>query len=96
MLRSATAAKVAIGMGYNARAVGSEIYALIPLSANLIEWADKIFFVNRYNYLGARETFRRDAYLLKLLEEKAEVWDIEDIYNYNDSVLVAKITELLS
>ena len=96
MLRSATAAKVAIGMGYNARAVGSEEYALIPISVNLIIWADKIFFVNEFNYLGAIDSFYFDSECSRMLKEKSVVWDVDDIYNYNDPILVAKITELLA
>lgn len=96
LLRSATAAKVAHSLGYNARACGSENYALIPISVNLIYWANKIFFVNEANYLSALDTFKYDRVTLLLLEQKAVVWDIEDIYNYNDSVLVGKITELLT
>lgn len=95
ILRSATAAKVAHSLGYNARAVGSEVYALIPISVNLIVWANKIFFVNEFNYLGTVDSFRFDPECTRMLKEKSVVWDIEDIYNYNDFTLVHKITELL-
>lgn len=96
MLRSATAARVAHSLGYNARAVGSESYALIPLSINLIVWANKIFFVNRENYLSALESFYFDPECTRMIKEKSTIWNIEDSYNYNDSILVDKITKLLS
>ena len=95
MLRSATAAKVAHSLGYNARAVGSEHYALIPISVNLIVWADKIFFVNEENYLSALDSFKFDPECTRMLEEKSVVWDIDDVHNYNSPILVAQITGLL-
>jgi predicted protein tyrosine phosphatase len=95
LLRSATASKVAIGLGYNARSCGTENYALIPLSVNLISWAQKIFFVNGENYTSALRTFRKDAESLIIIERKAVIWNIPDYYNYNDSVLVDMITKHL-
>jgi len=96
LLRSPTAAKVAIGLGYNARSCGCEEYALIQLSVNLMEWAHKIFFMNEENYAKAMDTFRPLPEYEEMLLDKAVCWDIEDIYNYNDSVLVDTITKLLS
>lgn len=97
MLRSATAAKVgACEFGFNTRACGSENYALIPLSANLILWADTIYFVNEYNYYGALQQFGEYDALDFDLRRKAVVWDIEDIYNYDDPKLVEIIRELLT
>lgn len=96
LLRSATAAKVAHELGYNARACGSEHYALIPLSANLLAWATTVYFVNSYNLLSAKETFENDPEYRSMLEHKAEVWDIEDVYNYNSPILVSIIKKLLT
>lgn len=93
MLRSATAAKIAHSLGYNARAAGSEEYALIPINANLIVWADTIFFLQEENYLSVLDTFPMYSTQLK---EKSIVWDIEDIYSYNDPILINTITKLLS
>ena len=95
MLRSATAAFVANSLGMNARACGSESYALIPLSANLILWADTICFVNEYNYYGALQVFGDYAALDAEIRRKAVVWDIEDVYEYRDPKLVQIITNLL-
>ena len=94
LLRSATAATVASQLGFNARSCGSEHYALVPLSVNLLTWAHTIFFVNEENYLSAQDTFT-NQYQIAMLEEKSVVWDIEDQYDYMNPELVAQITENL-
>ena len=96
MLRSATAAVVGSSLGMNTRACGSENYALIPLSVNLINWAETIYFVNEYNFLGAKDTFFGMEGVGQMLDRKSVIWDIEDIYNYRDPKLVQMITDLLS
>lgn len=83
MLRSATAAALAIQRGWNARAVGSSDVALIPLSVNLIKWADKIVFVNAKNYLEAKKTFEIVGYDEDINLKKI-IWDIPDNYDYMD------------
>ena len=95
LLRSPTAAAVAIKMGYNARSCGSHSYALIPISVNLIHWANKIFFVEENNYREALDSFFGDKETTDMLKEKSTIWDIEDYYNYNDLGLINKIAELL-
>ena len=95
MLRSATAAFVGNSLGMNTRACGSESYALIPLTANLILWADTIYFVNEYNYYGALQQFMEYPTLDAEIRRKAVVWDIEDIYDYRDPKLVQILTNLL-
>lgn len=87
MLRSPTAAVIGAKLGLNTRSCGSSNLALIPLSVNLIMWADWIVFMNRENYNEARDTFQSeiaDNYLF----DKAVVWDIPDHYNYMDERLV--------
>lgn len=96
LLRSATAAYVGSLMGFNTRNCGSENYALIPISVNLINWAQSIYFVNEYNYLSTKETFAHDVDILEQLEEKSNVWDIPDVYNYRSPKLIQIIEELLS
>ena len=96
MLRSATAAVVGDSLGMNTRACGSENYALIPLSANLILWADTIYFVNEYNYYTALRDFGEFDALDFDLRRKSVVWDIEDVYNYRDPELMQIITTLLT
>lgn len=96
LLRSPTAAKVAIEMGYNARSCGSSNYALIPISVNLVHWADKIFFVEEANFLEAEDTFFGDRETQILLRNKSVVWEIEDQYDYNDHILRNRVKELLT
>ena len=87
MLRSPTAQMVATGMGYNARACGSAVdIALIPLSCNLINWADKIVFMNRENLSESIECFRPVGYEDDILS-KSTVWNIPDHYNWGEQQL---------
>jgi protein-tyrosine phosphatase len=87
LLRSATAANLYANKGYNTRSAGSHVYALIPISANLIYWADKIFFVNEENYLAATEKFEGDK-INDVLQSKCVTLDIPDRFSYNDPELV--------
>lgn len=96
LLRSATGATVGSQLGLNTRNCGSEPYALIPLSANLIAWAEKIYFVNPYNYMTSVTKFSEHAELCEMLETKSIVLNLEDCYNYMDSRLVKIFTELLT
>lgn len=95
MLRSPTAADVAASLGYNSRACGSCVdVALIPLSVNLILWADKIIFVNRENYREALDIFTPVGYEDDILP-KAIIWDLPDNYRWHDEWLVGYIENLL-
>lgn len=88
LLRSPTGAHVGSTRGYNTRAAGSaQRYALIPITANLIEWAQKIVFVNRENYLHVLETFKSTGYEEDILR-KGAVLDIPDKYPAFDPVLI--------
>lgn len=89
LLRSPTGAALAIRKGLNARSCGSAVdYALIPISANLIMWAEKIVFVNEENYHESLELFKDYQMLHKLLTLRSLVLDIPDIYNFNESDLI--------
>jgi predicted protein tyrosine phosphatase len=89
LLRSPTGAALAIRKGLNSRSCGSAIdYALIPISANLIMWADKIVFVNEENYRECLDLFKEHQMLHSLLTLRSLVLDIPDIYNYNDPDLI--------
>ena len=89
LLRSPTGAALAIRKGLNARSCGSAVdYALIPISANLIMWAEKIVFVNEENYHESLELFKDHQMLHKLLTLRSLVLDIPDIYNFNESDLI--------
>ena len=95
LLRSPTAADVAATLGYNARSCGSAEYALVPISVNLVHWANKIFFMEENNYHQALKSFFGDVETCSMLEHKAVVWEIEDYYNRNDPILKDKILQLL-
>ena len=89
LLRSPTGAALAIRKGLNARSCGSAVdYALIPISANLIMWAEKIIFLNKENYDECLDLFKDYQMLHNLLVVRALVLDIPDQYNYNDTDLV--------
>lgn len=86
MLRSPTAADVATGMGFNARSCGTDSAALIPLTVNLVVWADKIVFMNRDNYEEAMFTFNGTGYD-EDIEAKKDFIHVDDDYDRNDSQL---------
>ena len=89
LLRSPTGAALAIRKGLNARSCGSAVdYALIPISANLIMWAEKIVFVNEENYNESLELFADHQRLHNLIIMRALVLDIPDVYNFNDRDLI--------
>lgn len=96
LLRSATAANLFAKKGNNTRGCGSEEYALIPLSFNLIAWADKIYFVNKQNYESSLYTFREYETILKVLKKKSIVLDIDDCYNYNHPKLIKQLEEQIN
>ena len=93
MIRSPTAQIVASRAGMNARACGSNTtMALIPLNANLIEWADKIVFMQFENFQEALDTFAGTGYDDTIRDKKA-VWNIEDIYDWGDNILFRILEE---
>lgn len=90
MLRSATGAKAFAAKGCNTRSCGTHNFALIPLSANLIAWADRIYFAHMENWHKARATFKGNADLLAMMHDKAQVCAVPDIYDYDDPDLHAE------
>ena len=101
MLRSPTAATIAVKQAANARSCGSTVsLALIPISANLIAWADTVVFMQNENYLEARVKFAGQDDILQVLNQKKLVWNIPDHYNYMDDGLVyileTKVKELIN
>jgi predicted protein tyrosine phosphatase len=89
LLRSPTGAALAIRKGLNARSCGSAVdYALIPISANLIMWAEKIVFVTEENYDESLELFKDKQMLHNLLTVRSLVLNIPDQYNFNDPELI--------
>jgi len=95
LLRSPTAAVIAVKMGYNARSCGAGRLALIPLSANLIKWASRIIFMDKYCYDSALRTFERE-FCYSELALNSTVWEIEDDYEYMQAELVDIIQQKIS
>ena len=93
LLRSATAANLFAKKGANTRSCGSSEYALIPISLNLIAWAEKIYFVKNSNYLEAKYIFKDYKDVLEVLEKKSIVLNIDDCYNYNNKELIKQLEE---
>ena len=89
MLRSATGAKVFANRGCNTRSCGTHSYALVPLSANLIHWADRIYFAHSENWHKALGTFNGHPDLLAMLQDKAQVCQVPDTYDYDHPELHA-------
>jgi len=79
ILRSATAARI-YAKKYNTRAAGSASYALIPVSHELLLWADEVVFVNQENYLATAIKFDLDE--IKNRGTIITVLDIPDDYEH--------------
>jgi predicted protein tyrosine phosphatase len=76
LLRSPTLANVLAQKGYNTRSCGSsQGWALIPLDAVLLEWADEVVFVNIQNHSEAALNF-------DLSKHKVKILDIPDEYTF--------------
>ena len=86
LLRSATAARI-FADKYNTRAAGSASYALIPISPNLIAWADEIVFMKWTNRVEALEKFPA------LKEKKLVELDVPDEYEHMDPELIRILKE---
>lgn len=81
ILRSATGARL-YAHKYNTRAAGSEDYALIPVSADLLAWANQVVFVNADNYVSVCKRFDLDSFNLDIV-----VLDIPDVYEHMHPML---------
>jgi predicted protein tyrosine phosphatase len=83
LLRSPTAAFVAANRGYNTRAAGMEDYALIPVTQQLADWADRVFCMDEYQAKILKEQFDVEAVVLH----------IPDKYEYRNTKLIKLINE---
>ena len=91
ILRSATCARI-YAAEYNTRAAGSEHYALIPVTADLLAWAQTIVFVNQENMHRVSQKF--DLYDLEKHKEIVCL-NIPDQYEHMDPWLIRIIREQL-
>ena len=82
LLRSATGARL-YAKKYNTRAAGSHPYALIPVTSELLIWAQEVVFVNEENYRQVVQHFDLDEFpcLIKVL-------DIPDQYEHMHPKLI--------
>lgn len=96
LLRSATGATIGSMLGFNTRNCGTEEYALIRISLNLILWADRIYFVNPENYIRATTLFQFDLEALENIKNKTQVLTIEDEFDYMDPKLVQIFRDTLN
>lgn len=87
ILRSATAARI-YAKKYNTRCAGSEDYALIPVTHELLLWADEVVFVNQYNWEKTKDEFD-----FKTFKCKVKVLDIPDQYPHMAPELVQAFQE---
>jgi predicted protein tyrosine phosphatase len=90
ILRSATAAHVLCQrpFNFNTRNVGTASYALIPLTDDLILWADEVVCMeNEHKNAVYNKMMSMDLY------KPTFVLDIEDIYEYRNPKLVKLIKE---
>lgn len=89
ILRSATAARI-FSDKFNTRACGSLYSALIPISGELIAWADEIVFVHKENYSDVGQAYDWDS-----IKEKKSVLilNIPDQYAYMDTTLISKLRQ---
>jgi predicted protein tyrosine phosphatase len=88
ILRSATAAHVLCQYPYdfNTRNVGTAPYALIPLTEDLIQWADEIVCMESEHEIVVRQKMIEFAFNKPII-----TLHIEDIYEYRNPKLVKLI-----
>ena len=92
LLRSPTLANVLIKHGWNARACGSYVdLALIPISLNLISWANRIIFAQKENYDATLKLFSHNTDVVQEILSKSIVLNIEDDSNYNHPRLIRQL-----
>lgn len=99
VLRSPTAAWILSNapFGFNTRSCGDKDYALIPLSQELVGWADEIVVMDTWHADSVR------GFLLQAIGEgnrnswpKIHVLNIEDDYDFKQPELITEMTEKLT
>jgi len=87
ILRSATGARM-YASKHNTRSAGSEDYALIPVTHELLLWADEVVFVNPENYIRTCNNFDLEAFKCKVV-----TLNIPDQYEHMHPELVKAFEE---
>ena len=92
LLRSPTAAAYFSARGYNTRACGSMVgCALIPISANLVEWAHQIAFMTYENKQETLALFHEDTVTQEVIRGKSVVLAIDDGYDYMQPEMLSEL-----
>ena len=93
ILRSATAAHILAGRPFNCntRNVGTAGYALIPVTEDLIQWADYIVCME-----SEHEVYIRNKMIEWGFNKPIMTLHIEDIYEYRDPKLIKLIKQRYS
>ncbi len=92
LLRSPTAAAYFAERVYNTRACGSMVdAALIPISANLVEWAHQIAFMAYENKRETLDLFEGDSVTQEVIRDKSVVLSIGDGYDYMQPELISEL-----
>lgn len=88
ILRSATAAHILCQEPYNfnTRNVGTAPYALIPLTEDVLQWADEIICMEAEHEIVVKMKLEEMMYVKRVI-----TLDIEDIYEYRDPELIKLI-----
>jgi len=87
ILRSATAARL-YAKKYNTRCAGSFAFALIPVSPELLLWAQEVVFVNKENYDMVHAHYDLDNYPCKV-----KVLNIPDDHEHMAPELIKQFEE---
>lgn len=92
LVRSATAAALAIKSNINARAAGSlPQQSLIPVTLQLVGWAQKVIFLDQESYDNTMLLFTPYPEEKAVLEAKSQILNIPNTYFYMQSDLTDAI-----
>lgn len=87
LLRSPTGARI-YASKFNTRSCGVWPDALIPISVELVEWADEVVFVHQNTYKAAMEYFAGYNF-----DDKIKVLNISDEYEHMHPELIKQFEE---
>lgn len=91
ILRSATGSRI-YGHKYNTRCAGTWAEALVPLSNQLMAWADEIVFVNSHNYEQVKQ-FMAEEFVDIDKDFNIKVLDIPDSHPHMHPELIKAFEE---
>jgi predicted protein tyrosine phosphatase len=91
--RSPTFADVGTRNGLDCRSCGVNHHALIPITIELMEWADVIVFLQERYYQDTNRKFwlSSDSFMYS----KCKIYPIDDVFERNDPWLVTTATRYI-